>query len=417
MKDLSAPGMTTAIRGASVILEDGLAETDVTLAGDRIAAIGDSAPADREIDGRGLVLAPAMVDVHGDAFERQVMPRPGVYFPQAQALMETDRQLAANGIATAYHALTLSWEPGLRATARGEEMIAALEGLAPRLSVENRLQLRWETFAFEAVPVIERALTGPLLPAIAFNDHVSMQMRDFDMPLQTRPFEHGPDYRAAHFDDPRLTARIAGSARRAGIEAGEYLYRLRQVWDRREEVVAMIRRIAAAGRSVRAPMLSHDDSQLAGRRFFRQLGSRISEFPMTPALAEAAHREGDAVILGAPNAMRGRSHLGSVSAGDMVEAGLCDALASDYSYPAMLAAVARLDAEKRADRAALWALVSSGPAAAMGLEDRGRIAPGLRADLVLVDWPAGGDPAIRCTIAGGRTAYLSEPRGQVRGSA
>nr|WP_172331224.1 alpha-D-ribose 1-methylphosphonate 5-triphosphate diphosphatase [Mangrovicoccus sp. HB161399] len=403
--------MTTAIRGATVILPDGLAETDVAIAEGRIVSVGSSGGAEREIDGRGLVLAPAMVDLHGDAFERQVMPRPGVLFPLEPAILETDRQLAANGIATAYHALSLSWEPGLRSAAQGAAFLEALDAAQPRLSVENRVQLRWETFAFEAVPVIERALTGGLLPSIAFNDHTSMMLRDFDQPLQERAFEHGPDFRPAHFDDPRLAERVAGSARRAGIPTGEYLYRLRQIWDRRDEALAMIRRVAAAGRSVRAPMLSHDDSQIAGRRFFRQFGSRIAEFPMNLSVAEAARREGDLIVFGAPNAMRGSSHLGSLAAGDMVEAGLCDALASDYSYPAMLAAVAKLDAEKRAGRADLWRLVSEGPARAMGLADRGTIAPGKRADLVLIDWPEGGAPAIRRTIAGGRTAYLSEARG------
>lgn len=126
---------------------------------------------------------------------------------------------------------------------------------------------------------------------------------------------------------------------------------------------------------------------------------------MVLAAAEAARANGDPIIFGAPNAARGGSHIGSLGAGDMVEAGLCDALASDYFYPAMLAAVARLDAEKRANRLALWRLVSQGPARMMHLHDRGQIAKGLRADLVLVDWPAGHPPAILGTWVAGRPAF------------
>ncbi len=280
--------MTTAIRGATVLMEDGPAEADLVIADGLIAAIGTAEPAEREIDGRGLVLAPAMVDLHGDAFERQVMPRPGVAFPADPAILDTDRQLAANGIATAYHAVTLSWEPGLRSVEGAAAFLAALEAARSRLTVENRVQLRWETFAFEAVPVIEQALTADLLPAIAFNDHTSIMLRDFGTPLQERAFEHGPDFRAAHFDDPRLAGRVEGSARRAGISADEYLYRLRQIWDRRDEVEPMIRRVAAAGRSVRAPMLSHDDAQVHVTGETEK--PCLARTPATLAMAEEARR-------------------------------------------------------------------------------------------------------------------------------
>src|SRR6056297_2926623 len=179
--------------GAKVYLPTEIVETTVTVAGGRIA----------EIDARGLVLAPALIDVHGDAFERQLMPRPGVYFPQEAAIIDTDRQLAANGIATAYHAITLGWEPGLRDVTRGRDLMRCMAAMAPRLTVENRVQLRWETFAFEALDVIEEALNGPLLPAIAFNDHTSMTMRAYDVPIQERGFELSPDFSIAALDDER----------------------------------------------------------------------------------------------------------------------------------------------------------------------------------------------------------------------
>ena len=126
---------------------------------------------------------------------------------------------------------------------------------------------------------------------------------------------------------------------------------------------------------------------------------------------QAARAAGDTIIFGSPNAVRGGSHIGSLSAADMVEDGKCDVLASDYYYPAMLAAVDRLDRERRADRLALWSLVSSGPAKAMNLPDRGEIAVGKRADLVLVDWPDGQIPAVQGTWVAGRCAYRSQPAG------
>jgi len=398
--------------GAKVYLPTEIVETTVTVAGGRIAEIGGPVAGTR-IDARGLVLAPALIDVHGDAFERQLMPRPGVYFPQEAAIIDTDRQLAANGIATAYHAITLGWEPGLRDVTRGRDLMRCMAAMAPRLTVENRVQLRWETFAFEALDVIEEALNGPLLPAIAFNDHTSMTMRAYDVPIQERGFELSPDFSIAALDDERMKRRTASKAQRAGLSEDDYIALLAKVWERRGDVPDRIARVARMGQIAGAPMLSHDDTTPQTRTWFRNVGAQVAEFPMVLDAAKAAHDAGDAIIFGAPNAARGGSHIGSLGAGDMVEAGLCDALASDYFYPAMLAAVARLDAEKRADRLALWRLVSKGPASAMALTDRGEIAMGRRADLVLLDWPKGHAPAITGTWVAGRMAYRGTPAGSV----
>ncbi len=395
------------IEGARTILADDIVETAVTIAEGHIVAVGGAAPvAARRLDGRGLVLAPALIDIHGDAFERQVMPRPDVFFPMQAAILETDRQLAANGIATAYHALTLSWEPGLRSLATAEAFIAALAVLAPRLTVENRVQLRWETFALDAVGLIRRALSGPLLPALAFNDHTTMSMRAIGMPVTERPFVMA-DTDVADSDDPRLLLRLAGNARRAGVSADAYLALLAGQWERRDEVAAAVAAVATMGRAAGAPMLSHDDSQPEMRRHFAGLGAGIAEFPMCAVTARDARARGEPVVLGAPNVVRGGSHIGSLDAAAMIEAGDCDILASDYFYPAMLAAVARLWQDRRAPLPRLWALVSAHPARALGLGDRGVIAPGKRADLVLVDWPEGQVPSVRLTLSAGRVAHLS----------
>lgn len=396
--------------GACVYLPDGLHNTTVTVENGVIAEIGGPVQGD-VIDAGGLILAPALIDVHGDAFERQLMPRPGVFFPTEAAVLDTDRQLASNGIATAYHAITLGWEPGLRDVDRGRSLMQAMRDLAPRLLVENRVQLRWETFAFEALETIAWALDGPLLPSVAFNDHTSMTMRAYDVAIQDRAFEFSPDFTVAALDDDRMRKRTSSKAHRSGISEDDYITLLGEIWNRRGNVPAAIEKVAAMARTKGAPMLSHDDTRAETRTWFRDLGAHVAEFPMVMEAAEAAREHGDTIIFGAPNAARGGSHIGSLGAGDMVEAGLCDALASDYFYPAMLAAVARLDADRRADRLRLWSLVSSGPARAMNLSDRGEIAVGKRADLVLVDWPDGHPPAICGTWVAGRPAYRGLPAG------
>jgi len=402
--DFRAHRMIHTFTGAQVYLPGEIAETTVTMDHQKIVEIGGAVQG-VEIDGRGKILAPALIDVHGDAFERQIMPRPGVFFPTNTALIDTDRQLASNGIATAFHAITLGWEPGLRDVSRARALIKALQDLSPRLTVENRVQLRWETFAFEALDVIEWALAAPLLPSVAFNDHTSMTMRAYDVPIQERAFELSPDFSIASLDDDRMKKRTASKARRAGLSEEDYIAALGKIWDRRSEVPKKIAAVANLARGAGAPMLSHDDTRAETREYFRGLGASVAEFPMVMEAALAARAEGDIIIFGAPNAVRGGSHIGSLGAGDMVEAGLCDVLASDYFYPAMLAAVAQLDREKRADRLALWSLVSSGPARAMRLDDRGDIIVGKRADLVMVDWPKGQTPAILGTWVAGRSSY------------
>ncbi|MDP2739572.1 MAG: alpha-D-ribose 1-methylphosphonate 5-triphosphate diphosphatase [Pseudorhodobacter sp.] len=393
------------IEGACVILPDRVAPVSVRVENGVLAAIDGPRDGARVIDGRGFILAPAMIDIHGDAFERQLMPRPGVMIPTAAALLETDRQLAANGIATAYHALTLSWEPGLRSVAIGREVVDALAALAPRLTVENRVQLRWETFCFEALPLIDAALAGPLLPALAFNDHMTMGVLHPSVALQDRPFDHDPAFPVVDMHSPVFAAKMEPRAKRSGMTVADFTALMRDVWMRRAEVPATIAAAGAKARALGAPMLSHDDSQPETRSFFRGHGARISEFPMNLAVARAAREAGDMIVFGAPNAARGGSHLGSPGVADMLTEGLCDILASDYYYPAMLAAVARLQADGIGGLADLWKLVAAHPSAALGLADRGEIATGKRADLVLLDWPEGHPPVVRHCFVKGRAAY------------
>lgn len=396
----------TLVQGATVVFEDRVEPADVRFEGGVITAIDGARDGARVIDGSGLLLAPALVDVHGDAFERQLMPRPGVMFPLPAAVLETDRQLAANGVGTAYHALTLGWEPGLRSVETARALFDGLKALAPRLTVENRLQLRWETFCFEAIDFMAEVLKGPVLPSIAFNDHTSMAMLDESVTMQERPADFDPSYPVVDTSTQEFARAMTDRAKRSHLTVTEMVALLDKMWARRPDVPAAIAKVAALGREAGAPMFSHDDSQKVQRDHYRDLGARVSEFPMNVRTAQAARDAGDLIVFGAPNAARGGSHLGSSpNAADMIRRGLCDVLASDYYYPAMLLAVARLGADGVAPLHELWRLISTNAAEASGLNDRGAIAIGLRADLVLVNWPGGETPVVERTWVAGREAY------------
>jgi alpha-D-ribose 1-methylphosphonate 5-triphosphate diphosphatase len=393
------------IEGATVVFGDRLQPASIRIEEGRITDIDGARDGAAVIDGRGHLLGPAFVDVHGDAFERQLMPRPGTMLPVAPALLETDRQLAANGIGTAFHALTLSWEPGLRSVDNGRAVVSSLDTQASRLMVDNRVQLRWETFCFEAIDLIRDALSGPRQPSIAFNDHTSMLLLDPSISLQERPFDLDPNFPALDPGSPVFADKMAERAKRAKLPVSDMIAMARTMWERRPQVLAAINEVSALGEAAGAPMLSHDDSQIETRDFYRARGARICEFPMNRRVARAARDAGDFIVFGAPNATRGGSHLASIGAADMIREGLCDILASDYYYPAMLLGLARLKADGVGSLQDLWPLVSGNPARASGLDDRGTIKVGSRADLILVEWPEGDVPVVRRTWVAGREAY------------
>lgn len=165
-----------------------------------------------------------------------------------------------------------------------------------------------------------------------------MMMLHSDRPLQGRPFDHAPDFPVIDISDPGFVARMARQAPRAQMTADDYIALIADRWQCRPAVPGAIAEVAALGRRAGAPVLSHDDSQPETCAFYRGMGAAISEFPMNLATARAARAQGDMIVFGAPNAARGGSHLGSPGAAATIAEGLCDVLASDYYYPAMLAA-------------------------------------------------------------------------------
>jgi alpha-D-ribose 1-methylphosphonate 5-triphosphate diphosphatase len=378
--------MTLRIDGGSVLVDGGLPETTVALQDGVIAGVGSESGAQRRIDATGLLVLPGIVDIHGDAFERQMMPRPGVGFPIDVALLDTDRQVVANGITTVFHGVTWSWEPGLRGPENARDILQALEQLRPMLAADTRYHLRHETYNLDAEDEIGEWLASRRIDLLAFNDHM------------TSVVESG-----------KRADKIASMIPRSGLSAAEFEQLVARICRRGNEVPGSIARLAEIARSNGIPILSHDDATPEQRRWYRSLGCRVAEFPVTVETAQDAADEGDDIVMGAPNVVRGGSHTGWTKASDMIARGLCTVLASDYYYPAQLLAAFRLSSDGVVPLPQAWTLVSQAPAAAAGLADRGRIATGCRADLILVD--ANGErPQVVATIAGGRVVHLTDAR-------
>ena len=158
-------------------------------------------------------------------------------------------------------------EPGLRSVDRARELIEAVGKWSSRLTVENRIQLRWETFCLEGIPLLEEALEGPLMPSLAFNDHTSMAMLHPDMPMQKRPFEHSLQFPVVDMQHPNFRSKLAGRAERSGLTPAEYASLLEERWQMRSRVKEAIAQVGQMGRRNNVPMLSHDDTQDENTRF------------------------------------------------------------------------------------------------------------------------------------------------------
>ena len=139
------------IEGGRTLLDNTILETSLRIAGGKIDAVGsDKGRGSLGLDARNLLVLPGIVDLHGDAFERQMMPRPGVDFPVDIALADSDRQAVGNGITTVFHATTWSWEPGLRRAENARHLLEAIETLRPQLAADTRFHLRHETYNLDA---------------------------------------------------------------------------------------------------------------------------------------------------------------------------------------------------------------------------------------------------------------------------
>ena len=336
------------------------------------------------IDAAGLLVLPGLVDIHGDAFERQIMPRPAVTFALGLALAETDRQLVANGITTAFHGLTWSWEPGFRGAESARAFLTALEAFKNKSLVDHRLHLRQEVYNLDAEAEIADWIAGRRIDLLAFNDHLTGTIK----------VRHRAD-------------KMREMIRRSGLGEGDFMQLVDRLASREHDVTSSIERLAKIALRVGVPMLSHDDLTTADRERFRALGSRISEFPVRENVAEAAVAAGDLTVFGAPNVLRGGSHTGCPSAAEMVQKGKCSVLASDYYYPSLLHAPFVLEERYGVSLPQAWELVSGAPARAAGLMDRGQIAHGMRGDVILVERRGPLDVSVVCVISNGRLVHMT----------
>jgi alpha-D-ribose 1-methylphosphonate 5-triphosphate diphosphatase len=365
------------LAGATV-LYDGILQ-------DRIVAIADGridAGAFPAVDLSGYYILPGIIDLHGDAFERHVAPRPSAPFPLEMGLIGVDQDAAANGVTTAWLAQSWSWEGGQRSPEFALQIMVALAAYRPRAMTDLRLQVRYETHALDTADQLLAAIRQFNIDYVIFNNHLDEAIATFAQ--RPNDFDHW--------------------AQRAGCTAAEMIDIVYAAKGRTVEVPHSLCRLAEAFDTLGVTYGSHDDPDGATRETYAKMGARICEFPTSLSAADVAQATGDPVLMGAPNVVRGGSQAGNIAAVSVITAGKCTALVSDYHYPALARAAFSLVDQGICDLPHAWAMISAAPAQIMRLTDRGVIAPGQRADLVILDKAR---RRVECTIVAGRVSYLS----------
>lgn len=354
------------LANARLVLPGEVIRGSVAVAGGLIAEIaeGRGVPAGA-LDCQGETVVPGLIELHTDNLEKHIRPRPGVLWPGDAAVVAHDGEIAAAGITTVFDAIragTLespekSFQP-MRYASEAAGHISRLHK-AGALRVDHFLHVRAELCSRTVLEEMDEFAGNDMVRIVSIMDHTPGHRQYVDESKyryyhQTR---HG-------ISDAAIDAHVA-HIKTISAEYGA------------ENELGVVERARRLG----AVLASHDDTDAAHVARSAEIGVAFAEFPTTLVAARACHAAGIAVMMGAPNILRGGSHSGNVAALDLAEAGVLDMLSSDYAPSALLMGAMRL-ARLRDDLPGAMALVTSRPAKAVGLTDRGEIGLGKRADLL-----------------------------------
>ncbi len=354
-----------ALRNARVVLGDEVLTGSVLVRDGLIAGI-DAGAAQTGEDLEGDYLIPGLVELHTDHLESHYRPRPGVYWNPMAALQAHDTQIAGSGITTVFDAVRIGSDPEMPGMGDHVQVLvdAIGEGDAEeRLRAQHFIHLRCELPAHDVVDDFERFCDLKLVRLASVMDHTPGQRQYQTVEKYVIYYKE-----RMHFNDEQMAAYIA----ERHAEQARYSDKHRQA-------------IMTRGLEAGIAFASHDDATEQHVADSLKDGVSIAEFPTTLVAAEASHKAGLAVLMGAPNVVRGQSHSGNVSALELARAGCLDVLSSDYVPFALIHAGFLLAA--RVETISLpeaIATVTKTPAAAAHLTDRGEIVAGKRGDLVRV---------------------------------
>lgn len=352
---------------ARLVLPDAVVKGTLVLRGGVIAEVsegGSAVPAAEDLGGDYVL--PGLIDLHTDHFEKHVLPRPGTRWDMVSAVLAHDAQMAAGGVTTSFDCVCVG--VSIKHPERREIFRPMVEAVR---EARDKAMLRADHIVHLRCEVTDERVVE-LFDEVA--DHAAVGMMSL--------MDHAPGHRQ-YPDVERFRARTMKNLALSEAEADAHIERLRAA--QLDTVPRNRVELAARARARNLALASHDDETVQHVEESAALGITVAEFPTTLAAAQAARDRSMKVIMGAPNLMRGGSHSGNVSAAELAAEGLLDNLASDYVPASLLQAAFRLTEEGHGlSLPEAVATVSANPAATARLTDRGRIAAGLKADLLRV---------------------------------
>jgi len=365
----------TVFSNAHIVLEDSIVHGSVVVRDGLIARIDEGGGQAGE-DCEGDYLIAGLVELHTDHLETHYSPRPGLRWNAISAIQSHDAQIISSGITTVFDCLRLGsdedggFEKGeMRAIADAFETARRED----RLRADHRIHLRCEVSAADVMEHFEDFRTDEQVGLASLMDHAPGQ----------RQFQTMDQYVLYYKEKRGLSDEAFEKFVKRRVDASE-----RYSADHRRQIAEVC---AARGITI----ASHDDATLDHVEEARGFGVRLAEFPTSVEAADASHEAGMSVLMGAPNVVRGKSHSGNIAAKSLAERGVLDVLSSDYvPFSLIQAPFILAEDEKVMSLPEAIRLVTATPAKTVGLDDRGRIAEGLRADLVRVR-RNGGVPVVR----------------------
>src|SRR6266700_672086 len=358
----------TVLGNARIVLTDHVIERGwIAFADGRIAEFGEgSGPAGSE-DAAGDLIMPGLIELHTDHLEAHYVPRPKVFWDPIAAVVSYDGQLATSGITTVLDSLRVWREDGAEEVDGRAGVLAhaiALARDANLLRADHFLHLRCEIPMPSVVEEAKELVGRPDVRLMSLMDHTPGQ-RQFRDEVKLRDYYRG---KGGGKTDAELDDLFA--------KRFEY---------QKTYAATNMREIVALAHKYNIPLASHDDTTEENVVDAVRDGVSVAEYPTTLEAARGLHQAGIGILMGAPNVVRGGSHSGNIAAVDLAREGLLDILSSDYSPSSLLMGALQLPRRVPAiDLASAIRTVTKTPAEAVGLADRGEIAPGKRADLIRV---------------------------------
>jgi alpha-D-ribose 1-methylphosphonate 5-triphosphate diphosphatase len=364
------------ISNARIVLENEIVNGSILVRDGKIADIAGS-NSRTGIDFDGDYLLPGLVELHTDHLESHYSPRPGVRWEKMSAIQAHDAQIVTSGITTVFDCLRMGSDEdgGFKAGEMRAMADAMTQATAEdRLRADHLIHLRCEVSTADVLEHFDEFADVPQVRLVSLMDHAPGQ-RQFQTMEQYIFF-----YKTKKgLSDDAFNAFVERRVGQSNIYANKHRTAIAQICHARGIAIA-----------------SHDDATLDHVEEAKAFGIKLAEFPTSVEAAEASHKAGMSVLMGAPNIVRGKSHSGNIAARDLALLGVLDVLSSDYVPLSLIHAPFVLaDENETIQLVDAIRMVTATPARTVGLDDRGRIAPGLRADLVRLNRNNGGVPVVR----------------------